>query len=117
MRLQLAFLTICLGALVNGQATGTDGIVTVASPTCTTTGSQISAAYDASGFYYQYICGNAASGALLTQINSVSNWQSCFSYCDNYVATLNSYAGSSGFNCSGFIFVGAYQIIVDFKKN
>ncbi|KAI5207740.1 hypothetical protein E4T39_01817 [Aureobasidium subglaciale] len=92
MRPQLVILAIGLFAFVRGQVVGTDGITTVATATCLSTGTQTYAYLDPSGIQYRYQCG-AGSGGTSTAVipsASVSSWQACFAYCDNF-------AGCNGF--------------------
>jgi hypothetical protein len=100
MRLQLALLATDFVALVGGQNVGPDNITTMATATCTTTGTQIYAFVDAASTVYQYMCGGGAGGAVLTNVPSASgirSWQDCFDWCDNTTVGSN--------NCSGFLYV------------
>ena len=97
MQLWSILLAIGLAVLVDGQSVGSDGITTVPTATCTTTGTQTYAVTDSQGVLYNYMCGAGSGGNTLTTIPtaSVASWQSCFGYCNNYT-------GSS--NCSGFTY-------------
>lgn len=97
---QLAFLAIGFVASIRGQSVGPDNITTMATATCTTTGTQTYAFIDAASTVYQYMCGGGAGGAVLTNIPSASgirSWQDCFDWCDNTTVGANG--------CSGFLYV------------
>ncbi|THX90169.1 hypothetical protein D6D05_00727 [Aureobasidium pullulans] len=99
MKTQLAFLAIGFIASIRGQSVGPDNITTMATATCTTTGTQTYAFIDAASTVYQYMCGGGAGGAVLTNIPSASgirSWQDCFDWCDNTTVGANG--------CSGFLY-------------
>ena len=106
MQLGAVFLAFGLVALVEGQQTapyvGPDGITTVATATCTATGTQIYAYTDAGNVAYEYMCGGGSGGGSYGSIPSASgvrSWTDCFNFCDTYVDA------NGGSNCTGFTYV------------
>ncbi|KAH0369777.1 hypothetical protein KCU65_g3197, partial [Aureobasidium melanogenum] len=84
MKLGATFLAFGLVSLVRGQNVGADGITTVPTPTCSTTGTNTYAYIDAANSIYQYMCGGGSGGSTLTVVPSASvgSFQACFNYCD-----------------------------------
>lgn len=106
MKLAAFFLAFVLSTLAQGQQTppyvGADGITTVATATCTTTGTQIYAFTDAGNMAYQYMCGGGSGGGSYGSIPSASgvrSWTDCFNFCDSYVDANGASL------CSGFTYV------------
>ncbi|KAG9999619.1 hypothetical protein KCU78_g15806, partial [Aureobasidium melanogenum] len=83
-KLGVTLLALGLVSLARGQSVGADGITTVITANCTTTGTQTYAFVDAASSTYQYMCGGGSGGSTLTVIPSASiaGWQGCFTYCD-----------------------------------
>lgn len=107
MQLGAAFLAFGLASLLVNPITlthaqvGPDGYTTVATATCTATGLNIYAYTDASSVGYNYMCGGGSGGTAFSTVASasVSRWQDCYAYCDNYVGTTS--------NCTGFSYVSS----------
>jgi len=99
----LATLIASPATLVNAQSVGADGYTTVATATCTTTGTNIYAYVDTSAVSYNYMCGGGSGGSTLSAVASASvkGWQDCYTYCDNYIASVGTT------NCTGFTFVSS----------
>lgn len=62
---------------------GTDGITTVAYPTCSTTNTNTYAFTDSARIAYLYMCGGGSAGSAYNSTPVASNsWRDCFGVCD-----------------------------------